>query len=241
MPPLLSATKRIQIMNLENTLHQFGNLVDKRLKLHGHLLSSEDTIRYDFFHALTKNDSVNSWDVVLEAPYPLDILSLDKNNSKIDLLINRSEMIDTGLMCEFKYDRKANSTVNKTNRYGNLINDLVRLCLLSDRYPEHHSIFVYVSDAEMMKYKPGFYHSQEVGSSTAITVDLVSGLTGSAKNQVKPVFLNPFREKQIYANCRLIYKRIEDNQRLQYGIYAWAISSSKLSISNNRSSAELTY
>lgn len=143
-------------MNIKQIITHFGTLVDKRLETHGHEFSTEDNIRYDFFYALTSNNEINPWDIILEAPYPLEILNLDSNGSEIDLLVKPTEKISNGLICEFKYDRKANSTVNKTNRYGKLVNDLLRLCLLKHNSSNYNSLFVYVSDIEMMKYKKGF-------------------------------------------------------------------------------------
>jgi hypothetical protein len=212
-------------MEIRNTFEKFAELIDKRIEIHGHELSSEDNIRYDFFHSLTSINEIKSWEILLEAPYPLEILNLESNGSEIDLLIKPTDKIKTGLICEFKYDRKANSTINKTNRYGKLINDILRLCLLKDNSPNYESLFIYVSDKEMMIYKNGFYFDQSVDSDFEITYKLINQLPKSAKEQLNPIFLTPFFTRNLKASCELIFKRKIESEGKEYGIYAWKINS----------------
>lgn len=223
-------------MNIEKTIEYFASLVDKRFEVHGHNLPSEDNIRYDFFYALTHKNDIKPWEVILEAPYPLEILNLDSNSCEIDLIVKPTQTIPNGLICEFKYDRKSNSTMNKTNRYGKLVNDLLRLCLLKENSPHYHSIFIYVTDIEMMKYKNGFFYSQVANTDFELTNEFISSLQASAKVQVNPIFLNPFVAKTLKATCKLIFRKALDNS---HGIFAWTVSSSQQAITKSEAGVKL--
>ena len=176
-------------MHLDKTIECFASLVDKRIEVHGHKLSSEDTIRYDFFFALTDVERIQPWEVILEAPYPNDILNLERNSSEIDLMILPNEKSSQGLICEFKYDRKANSTINKTNRYGKLINDILRLSLLDEYKENHQCLFIYVTDSEMTKYKYGFHYLQHITEIFELTKEFIDNLPKSARDQINLIFL----------------------------------------------------
>lgn len=207
-------------MDLDKTIEYFASLVDKRIEVHGHKLSSEDTIRYDFFFALTEVERIQPWEVILEAPYPNDILNLERNSSEIDLMILPNDKRSQGLICEFKYDRKANSTINKTNRYGKLINDILRLSLL-DHYKENHQcLFIYVTDSEMMKYKNGFHYQQHINEILELKNEFIDNLPKSARDQINLIFLNAFISQNFNISCKLIYKNVVD---ISHSIYVWNI------------------
>jgi hypothetical protein len=216
-------------MDIETTLKYFGELIDKRFENHGHELTTEDNIRYDFFYALTHCNNLKPWNILLEAPYPFEILNL-QNKFEVDFMIKPTEQIKTGLICEFKYDRKANSTVNKTNRYGKLINDLLRLSLLKDFAPNYRNILVYVSDIEMIKYKNSFYINQTSEIDFQLTDIYISNLKPSARLQINSIFLNPFTENNITGNCKLIYNHIINDGNKSYGIYVWDVFSTRVII-----------
>ena len=64
---------------LKATFDKFGELLDERLLRH--VYTTEDSIRYTFFHCLTSHAGINPVDIILEQPHP----AID--GAKVDLYI----------------------------------------------------------------------------------------------------------------------------------------------------------
>jgi hypothetical protein len=55
-------------ISIENTLHQFSKLLEKRFPKE--IFTTEDSIRYTFFHCLVNYAKLQPSDIILEYPHP---------------------------------------------------------------------------------------------------------------------------------------------------------------------------
>jgi hypothetical protein len=131
-------------VELQSAFVEFGRLLDERLSLG--VLTTEDTIRYTLYFALTSSAGLKHTDLTLEYPHPT------MPGAKVDTVISAAAGRES-MAFEFKYDRAnpGGSNQNRTQRAAKALIDLFRLVKLPDvvaaaRY------FVYVTDAEMAGY-----------------------------------------------------------------------------------------
>src|ERR1051326_2595915 len=121
---------------MENVFNRFQKLFTERCNRIPLLNLREDSIRYDFFYAVTEIKKLNPWDIQLEN-------SIDKNsfiqrnnrsskrseNPQIDLVIDKLKICaEFGL---FRRNKNENGNINKTARTVKMLNDMIRLGLES--------------------------------------------------------------------------------------------------------------
>jgi hypothetical protein len=131
-------------MEIQGVFAEFGRLLGERLSLEG--VTTEDTIRYTLYMALTSTGRLKHTDLTLEYPHPA------LTGAKVDTIINAAAGRKS-VALEFKYDRAnpSGSNQNRTQRAAKVLNDLFRLVKVpAEIAPEKY--FVYVTDAEMAGY-----------------------------------------------------------------------------------------
>lgn len=133
-----------RLMKLQEAFVEFGRLLEERLSLG--IITTEDTIRYMLYVALTTSGGLNHTDLTLEYPHP----TLER--AKVDTVIRETAGRES-MAFEFKYDRAnpGGSNQNRTQRAGKALIDIFRLV----RVPSNVATgkyFVYVTDAEMAGY-----------------------------------------------------------------------------------------
>src|SRR5436309_2964376 len=103
-------------MEFDQTFRSFASLLNERLQRG--VQTTEDCIRYTFFHAALQ-EGIAHTDVVLEYRHPAIV------GAQIDTLITR----DGGVAIEFKYDRAnpGGTNQNRTQRAAAVLNDIFRL------------------------------------------------------------------------------------------------------------------
>jgi hypothetical protein len=131
-------------MRVESAFVEFGRLLRERLSLG--ILTTEDTVRYTLYVALTTSGGLKHTDLTLEYPHPT------LPGAKVDTIISAAEGRES-VAFEFKYDRAnpGGSNQNRTQRAGKALVDLFRLV----KVPAEVAVtkfFVYVTDAEMAGY-----------------------------------------------------------------------------------------
>ena len=131
--------------------------------------TTEDSVRYTLFHALS--ETISPAQIVVEAPHPTI------SGKRVDLVAPVGS--DGALLAiEFKYDRRAKMNAPMPMKAGALIHDFVRMAALPEQYRLRY--VVYVTDDEMHGYfersalrtKMGFY-----GASMALYLELNASLT----------------------------------------------------------------
>lgn len=123
---------------------EFVRELSKRLEYGVH--TTEDAVRYTFFHALCTAGGLQPHQIVLEFPHD----ALDRK--ALDILI--PEWQGKPCIIEFKYHRRApgkNSSAPRPMKAGSFFKDLMRLARF--RASETSSrLLIYVTDGEMASY-----------------------------------------------------------------------------------------
>lgn len=140
-------------------LEKYKEILEKRCSRLPLLHLREDSIRYDFFSALTEIEKIDPWKIDLEVALDHRAYILRENtNSKrkeqrlIDLVIQEPPHYSCFEFGLFRQNSNDDGTINKTNRMVKLLNDILRLGL------EHHftnkaSYFVAVADDKMLGHQ----------------------------------------------------------------------------------------
>lgn len=129
---------------IENTLHQFSKLLEKRFQKE--IFTTEDSIRYTFFHCLVNYAKLLPSDIILEYPHP------SIPNAKVDAYVP-SQNERPELVFEFKFDRAIPSGRNtpKPQKAGKIFADIMRLSLFPSGTKVNRYL-IYVTDEEMASY-----------------------------------------------------------------------------------------
>lgn len=125
---------------MDEIFNYFTEEIGQRL---GSVFTTEDSVRYTFFHALTSKSKVQPNDVILEFPHPLI------RNAQIDTYIPSG--LDVKIAMEFKYDRRTEATAPRSQKAGKVLNDIYRLSLINKEFAEKR-LFIYLTDDEMASY-----------------------------------------------------------------------------------------
>jgi len=131
-------------MGLQSAFAEFGRLLNERLSLG--VLTTEDTIRYALYFALTTTGGLKHTDLTLEYPHPT------MTGAKVDTIIAAAVGRES-VAFEFKYDRAnpGGSNQNRTQRAAKALIDLFRLVKVPADVTAA-KYFVYVTDTEMAGY-----------------------------------------------------------------------------------------
>lgn len=129
---------------MKSVFADFADLIEQRLS--SGVFSTEDAVRYTFFHALLKNNFCLHPDIVLELPHP----TIPK--AEIDLFICPQEE-RPAIAVEFKFDRPIPSEKNapRTQKAGAVFKDLFRLARVPGLKAQS-KFFVYLASSEMSDY-----------------------------------------------------------------------------------------
>lgn len=129
---------------LHDCLNFFCDLLQKRFgKTMG---TTEDAIRYTFFHAITTKMNIDPHNVELESLHP----NSKSQREQIDAIVHQSDKV---LVFEFKYHRKLpKNRSNVTDKAGQVFYDIFRLARYKKSNPTSRCFFVYVSDSMMADY-----------------------------------------------------------------------------------------
>jgi len=121
---------------MDEVLTEFSKLL--RMRLESGMFTTEDSVRYTFFHILVSKARIQPHEIILEYPHP------NRAGTKIDAYIASSDI--GPLAIEFKYDRDIPSqqAIPKPQNAGELFKDMERLACLVD-YPSIRPILVYLA------------------------------------------------------------------------------------------------
>ena len=113
---------------LQSAFQKFGDLLDTRFSKE--VFTTEDSVRYTFFYAISSEFELVPHDIVLESVHP----NID-GHKEIDMLIPEKKDCPE-LVFEFKYDRKAPGGKNPASplKAGHLFADIFR----QFRYKKEH-------------------------------------------------------------------------------------------------------
>lgn len=128
-------------MPLRTVFERFAELLDHRLSRG--ILTTEDSVRYTFFYALTETLKLHPADVILEHPHPAL-----PGSKKIDVLISAAQQ-RPAIALEFKYDRnKSDHNKARTKQAAAVVTDVFRLARMPAK-AAGLKYLVYLTDPEM--------------------------------------------------------------------------------------------
>ncbi len=221
---------------LQHVFPEFNLLLSKRLDNTPILMIGEDSIRFDFFCALSKKLQLESWELQLEYPAHADSFILRstanskrKEKPQIDLIITNNKFKSA---YEFGLSRRNSNpkgTVNKTGRTLKMINDFVRLGI-NKHFTNLPSFFVCVADSFMLSHRmdskiyESFPASEYFVSATELSQLRASVKTGSFFDER---FMKKAEELKLLINAKLIFTSSITATTLEHEtkILTWEINS----------------
>jgi hypothetical protein len=160
----------------------FARLLEERLT--AETFTTEDSVRYTFFLALTENGYCKHTDILLEMPHP------SSSKAEVDLFIHAGDSRPSTAF-EFKYDRPIPSEKNapRTQKAGAVFKDLFRLAHVPKETATQR-FFIYLTAQEMANYfrnpanhLSSFFELPE-GQCYSLTTNFVLGQVATFRNVV---------------------------------------------------------
>lgn len=190
----------------------------------------EDSVRYDFFTALTEVKNLKNYEIVLESainseayiPREVSPNTLRKQKPKMDIVIDKLNICaEFGL---FRQNSNEEGTINKTNRLIKTLNDMIRLGLESN-FTRRKAYFICVADSKMLGHR---LQSKRLGafpSNYQIDLDLVNELCLKKTSDFDRRFINKMQELNLSFNAKLILNEeiIADKINFETRLIAWEV------------------
>ena len=129
---------------LQLTFQKFADLLDTRFSKE--VFTTEDSVRYTFFYAISSEFELVPHDIVLESVHP----NID-GHKEIDMLIPEKKDCPE-LVFEFKYDVKRRSVSPARLKAGHLFADIFRLFLYKKEHQKSKCFLIYVTSLEQANY-----------------------------------------------------------------------------------------
>jgi len=217
-------------MNIDNKIFlEFNKNLTNRINRIEFYKIGEDSIRYDFFSAISKLYNLNTYDIVLESPLHKDtfipnndVKSKRKENPKMDLVIDTD---DLNLNVEFALFRRNSiekSGINKTQRTFKMLNDMIRLGL-ENNYTGRKSIFVCVADNKMLGHKLSCKLINKFPSKYIINNTLLKELNKYKTKGFDERFTVKFMKSKFDIEANIIFnKKIDSSEDIR--IIVWEIN-----------------
>jgi len=210
---------------------KFRELLTKRLDKMELLEIGEDSIRYDFFLALSETEKLEPSDLQLEYKiHPKAFNPRNNKNSKrkekpkLDLVVNTDKSKINVEFALFRQNSNNNGTINKTYKTVKMLNDMIRLGMDSFN-TNRDAYFVCVADEKMLGHQ---LRSEIIGkfpSNYIITNSLIEKQQESKTSNFDDRFLHVFRNNiqiafKIIYNEEILAKRIN----LKTRIIVWQVT-----------------
>ncbi|MGL2965894.1 hypothetical protein [Flavobacterium sp. XGLA_31] len=210
----------------EKVITRFKELFDQRCNLYPLLNFGEDSVRYDFFSALTEIMKFQPWQVQLEYAMNKDAYNLRgnlkskrKEKPMLDLIVNEKGINFCIEFALFRQNSNDESGINVTERTIKMINDMLRLALEA-HYSNREAYFICVADDKMLGHRlrskalGRFPSSYEIDNST---IEEISKLTsGELDSRFTSKFLthkSKIKSKLIF-NEKVVGKKIKIETRI---------------------------
>jgi hypothetical protein len=229
---------------MEKIFDQFFDNVSKRLDYQKDFTKfGEDSVRYDFFHAIQTVCQMDPHFFYLEHPFPETEFVRKKKIKKtgrgrkdekpeFDLRIDARELLKKGIVAEFGFFRKPEiGKVDVTGNMGKLLNESSRLSLLKNYkdYLNHKALLIIVTDLAMINYggntrgrKPGVLITDEM----LFDDILISKFNNTIKNKLKIGFKKKMDEYNFSPKAKRIFNKEyvdEKTKKTKWAIWIWEI------------------
>jgi hypothetical protein len=211
---------------------KYKNLLQERINKISFLEIREDSIRYDFFVALSKIEKLIPSDIQLEysihksAYLPRDNKQSKRNeNPQIDLVVDTSTNklnFEFGL---FRKNSNENGSIDKTAKTIKMINDMIRLALDS-KFSKREAYFICVADEKILGHQLQTKIIGAFPSNYLIDKDLIYKLKQLKTSRLDDRFLNKLFELDLKINCDIIFnEKIEAiSLDLETRVIVWKVN-----------------
>jgi len=196
---------------MQNLFSTYFDLFTNRCEHIPLLEIGEDSVRYDFFMALTEVNGLKNHEIVLESAIdkrsfiPRDNKKSNrKENPKMDLVVDKLNLcVEFGL---FRQNSNEEGTINKTSRLVKMLNDMIRLGLES-YHTKRRAYFICVADSKMLGHQLNSKILESFPANYIINKELVDKLCEKKTSNFDRRFINKMNVLNLSFNSRLIYDK----------------------------------
>ena len=171
----------------------------------------EDSIRYDFFVAISDIECLRPSNIQLEFPIHKEAF-LERKNQKskrkekpqIDLVIDTEKSKSNFEFGLFRQNSNEDGSINKTARTVKMLNDMIRLALDS-YYTSRSAYFVCVADDKMLGHQLRSKLLGKFPSDYQISNDLINKLKEKKTSDFDIRFLSVFDNLNFKIDSEIVY------------------------------------
>lgn len=198
----------------------------------------EDSVRYDFFIALSEIEMLSPSDMQLEYAINKSSFTERRNqNSKrkekpqIDLVVDTQTHklnIEFGL---FRQNSNDDGSINKTARTVKMLNDMIRLALDS-YFTKRDAYFICVADDKMLSHQLQSKLIDKFPSNYLINRDLIQKQKEKKTSKFDDRFLDVFNKLDIEVHSEIVFNESVEAKQItrETRIIIWIIKSNKKSL-----------
>ena len=195
----------------------------------------EDSIRYDFFLALSEVEKLSPSDIQLEYSIHKSAFKERQNQSskrkekpQIDLVVDTEKHklnIEFGL---FRQNSNEDGSINKTARTVKMLNDMIRLALDS-YYTGRNAYFICVADDKMLGHQLQSKLLGRFPSDYKINKELIRKQKEKKTSDFDDRFLRVFNELDIEINSEIVFNEKVEAKLIsrETRIIVWKVKTSK--------------
>jgi len=192
---------------------KFKTLFEDRCSKINLLNIGEDSVRYDFFIALSDIKKLKASDIQLEYSIHKSAFNERKNkNSKrkekpqIDLVVEAENLklnFEFGL---FRKNSNEKGSINKTARTVKMLNDMIRLALDS-HYTKRESYFICVADDKMLGHQLRTKILGKFPSDYEINKELIKKQKENKTSNFDERFLAVLKKTDLNINSKIVFNQ----------------------------------
>ncbi|RCW91301.1 hypothetical protein [Winogradskyella arenosi] len=215
---------------MEDVFIKFKELFTERCSHIPLLEMGEDSVRYDFFTALTLERDLKNYEIVLENSIDKccytpreNMHSYRKENPKMDLVVDKLNLCaEFGL---FKQNSNEKGTINKTAKLIKTLNDMIRLGL-DTYFTKRKAYFICVADAKMLGHQ---LQSRLLGpfpSNYEIKEQLVNALCSKKTSNFDFRFIEKMNELNLSFNANILHDELilADKINMETRLIIWEVT-----------------
>ena len=214
---------------MKEIFNEYKKLFTQRCKYIPLLEIGEDSIRYDFFAALTKVENLKNYEIVLESSIDKksyiprnNMDSYRKENPKMDLVVDKLNIcVEFGL---FRQNSNEDGTINKPQRLIKTLKDMIRLGLES-YHKKRKAYFVCVADSKMLGHQLRTKLLGKFPSNYTITQDLINRLYEKKTSGFDERFIHKMNELNLSFDADIVFNEeiIADKINFETRIIIWEV------------------
>lgn len=206
---------------IDKIFDEFYRLFSERCKSSHLLLLGEDSVRYDFFYALTTVCKLKPSQIQIEVPINassfiprVNANSYRKEKPLMDLVVETKNLQISVEFAMFKQNSNEFGTVNSTARTVKFMNDMMRLAI-DKVHTNRESYFICVADDTFIGHQLKTKLIGKFPSNYEITSEIIESQMKTRTGKFDERFLNVLNSLNMNIKSELVYdKKIIGPKRL---------------------------